>query len=139
MKLFVFRGARKVGVLDIEANESFFGFTYDNDYLASSEALPLSVSLPLAETRYPGNRAQAYFEGLLPEGEARDAIARRLGIPRKSSVKLLAALGRDCAGDVTIINENEIPKTDPGLGRDKSMQYLRFDEGGISRIAGNPH
>ena len=89
MKLNVFRGLVKVGSLDILANEPFYGFTYNSEYLVSPSALPLSLSLPLTQSRYNGIEAQPYFEGLLPEGEARGAIARRLGISRRSSAKLL--------------------------------------------------
>jgi len=139
MKLNVFRGKAKVGSLDISANEPFYGFTYDSGYLASPSALPLSLSLPLTPSRYPGLEAQPFFEGLLPEGEARDAIARRLGISSRSSTKLLRALGRDCAGDISILDETE----DPPLGLNECQKkdldiYLPLD-GGILRIAEDPH
>ncbi|MCL2627677.1 MAG: type II toxin-antitoxin system HipA family toxin [Oscillospiraceae bacterium] len=130
MRLSVFRKNQKVGLLDIQANEPFYGFAYDSEYLSSQAAMPLSVSLPLAEARYPCERVQPYFEGLLPEGEARDTISRRLGLPRTSSVKLLQALGRDCAGDVTIIDESEIEHSD-------YSGYLPLG-GGIAGIAKNP-
>ena len=104
--LYVYKNETRVGLLDIQASEPFYGFSYDIEYLALPEARPLSLSLPLTGSRYTGEQAQPYFEGLLPEGEARDAIARRYGISRSSSVKLLEALGRDCAGDVSIISES---------------------------------
>jgi len=139
MKLNVFRGNVKVGSLDILANEPFYGFTYDSEYLTSPSSLPLSLSLPLTQSRYHGIEAQPYFEGLLPEGEARDAIARRLGISRRSSAKLLRALGRDCAGDISILDETEgIP---PGLSQSQETNqnmYLPL-EGDVLRIAENPH
>ena len=139
MRLIVWRDNVKTGFLDMQANEPFYGFTYDNGYLASPGALPLSLSLPLINSRYPGSQAQPYFEGLLPEGEARDTISRRLGISRKSSVKLLRALGHDCAGDITIIEESrqEQPNLTPYFEEDKH-QYFPLD-GGINRIAKSPH
>jgi len=138
MKLNVFCSNVKIGSLDIQANEPFYGFTYDNGYLSSNEAVPISLSLPLTESRYPSEQAQPYFEGLLPEGEARDAISRRLGVPRTSSVKLLQALGRDCAGDISIIDESErtSPATVPSAVSDKHLYYPL--DGGIARIAQNP-
>jgi len=139
MKLNVYRGKVKVGSLDLAASEPFYGFTYDNGYLSSPSALPLSLSLPLVASRYSGIEAQPYFEGLLPEGDARDAIARRLGISRRSSVKLLRALGRDCAGDITIIEDGEDPQHgfDPSRESDSAM-YVPLD-GGILGIASRPH
>jgi len=136
MKLGVYRENIKVGLLDIQVNESFFGFTYTADYLSAPGALPLSLSLPLTGARYPGSLAQPYFEGLLPEGEARDTISRRLGIPLNSSVKLLQALGYDCAGDITIVDEsNATLKINKNTADE--FQYMPLD-GGLSNIAQKP-
>jgi len=136
MELYVYRGNIKMGLLDITANEPFFGFTYNPEYLDLQGALPLSLSLPFTTSRYPASLTQPYFEGLLPEGEARDIITRRLGIPRNSSVKLLQALGHDCAGDITIIDEvkHSVYVQDSG----KINQYVYMDSG-IKKIAQKPH
>ena len=80
MRLTVFREERKIGALDIHANEPFLGFTYDDDYVTSSDKNAISLSLPVVESRYSGKQARPFFEGLLPEGEARDAITRRLAM-----------------------------------------------------------
>jgi len=138
MKLNVFRGIEKVGSLDIHANEPFYGFTYDSGYLSSQSAQPLSLSLPLAPSRYAGAETQPYFEGLLPEGEARDAIARRLGISRRSSVKLLRALGHDCAGDILVIDEDKNPPYDANLYHESSINMYSPLDGGILKIAESP-
>ena len=74
MKLNVFRDHILVGVLDIQASEPFYGFKYDGEYLSFADALPLSLSLPLNESRFPFDRTQPFFEGLLPEGDARNAV-----------------------------------------------------------------
>lgn len=139
MKLNVYRNAVRVGMLDIFTNEPFFGFTYDSEYLASPNARQLSLSLPLAEARYPSNAARPFFEGLLPEGGARDTIARRLGVPRTSAVKLLGALGRDCAGDISVIEEDDAltAKHDAALGA-RAHEYEFFKDG-LLGIAENPH
>jgi len=133
MGLNVYRNNKKVGLLDIEANEPFYGFTYDSEYLAIETAQPLSLSLPLTESRHSGSVAEPYFEGLLPEGDARDIISQRLGIPTGSSVKLLKALGRDCAGDIVIIDEDEKLVYDYF----NNQQYI-FLSGGIKKIAQKP-
>jgi len=133
MKLNVFRGIVKVGTLDMYANEPFYGFTYDSEYLSTQSAQPLSLSLPLAPSRYPGTEAQSFFEGLLPEGEARDAIAKRLGISHRSSVKLLRALGRDCAGDILIIDEDENPPRGVDHSHESNLDMYFPLDGGILR------
>ena len=139
MKLNVFFGNAKAGSLDIAANEPFYGFTYDREYIATPKAQPLSLSLPITESRYPGILAQPYFEGLLPEGEARYAIARRLGIPQTSSVKLLRALGRDCVGDISIVEEGGgiDPNSNNGYGSEAQTHLPIHDC--IRKIAERPH
>ena len=139
MKLNVFFGAVKAGTLDIAANEPFYGFTYDVEYIASPKALPLSLSLPISESRYPGIMARPYFEGLLPEGEARIAIARRLGIPQTSSAKLLRALGRDCVGDISIIEEGDRIESNSSHEYVNEMQTHYPLNEGILKIAEHPH
>ena len=138
MKLNVYRNDLLVGVLDIQASEPFYGFMYDGEFLSSAEALPLSLSLPLIESRFTFDLSQPFFEGLLPEGDARDAVSRRLGIPPQSSVKLLQALGRDCAGAVSIIGEDEQIQP-PSKFLDKSLAnlYDRLDSG-LEVIARSP-
>lgn len=109
--LKVYRSNIVVGTLDVQVGEPFYGFSYDTSYLGTPGALPLSLSLPLMDVRYSGNDAMPYFEGLLPEGDARNAIARRLGISPNSPAKLLKALGRDCAGDIAVLEQDELPHT----------------------------
>ena len=139
MKLNVFRDNEIIGSLDILASEPFFGFTYAQQYLNSPKARPLSLSLPLVETRFSGINAQPFFEGLLPEGEARDIIAKRLGISSRSSVKLLRALGRDCAGDISIIEANEGETTAAGsIGEADEGKYIHLSDG-IYKLAKEPY
>lgn len=80
-------------------------FSYDEDYLASPHAAPLSCSLPLYAEPFPESRFRPYFEGLLPEGTARRAFAQEAGIPEEDYLSILADSGLDCVGDV-IVNLN---------------------------------
>lgn len=132
MSLVVYGGDVRVGVLDMAANEPFYGFTYDSEYLSSGFAMPLSLSLPLQEERFDGARTLPFFEGLLPEGDVRAAVARQLGISDRSPAKLLRALGKDCSGDVTVLEEDD-PFQPPA-----DDLYERFD-GGLANIATNPY
>ena len=68
----------------------------------------LSVSMPVAVTAYGAKTATPFFDGLLPEGEARQMIAYDLGVPGEDSFALLEKLGRECAGALVIQ-----PATDP--------------------------
>jgi serine/threonine-protein kinase HipA len=68
----------------------------------------LSTALPIDTVRRPnGVAVRAFFAGLLPEGEARGRLADVFGVPRGDDYALLAAIGRDCAGAVTLLPEGE--------------------------------
>ena len=132
MSLLVYAHGRRAGTLDMEAGEPFYGFIYSQDYLALPDAVPLSLSLPLREERFSGAQSLPFFEGLLPEGDVRASMAKQLGISENSPAKLLRALGRDCAGDVAVLEEDD-PYQPPA-----NDKYLLLDEdlGGIAR---NPY
>ena len=131
MSLVVYSRGIKVGTLDMADGEPFYGFAYDRAYLQSGRALPLSLSLPLQEGRFDGAHVLPYFEGLLPEGDVRAAVARQLGISERSPAKLLRALGKDCAGDVAVLEEDD-PYQPPA-----EDEYAKLDEG-LAQIARNP-
>lgn len=68
----------------------------------------LSRSLPVRADPFTPSQTRPFFEGLLPEGDARGVIARRLGLrPGAGEFDLLEKLGRDCAGAVVIIPDGE--------------------------------
>ncbi|HEX7290481.1 MAG TPA: type II toxin-antitoxin system HipA family toxin [Conexibacter sp.] len=75
-------------------------FAYDPVWVAAGRP-PLSYSLPLDREPEPGV-VHAYFGGLLPEGEPRRLLARRLGVSERNDFALLAAIGGDCAGAITL-------------------------------------
>jgi serine/threonine-protein kinase HipA len=63
----------------------------------------LSCSLPLGSSKLD---ATPFLEGLLPEGQARAIIAADRGVPATDIWMLLAYLGRDVAGALSIAAEN---------------------------------
>ena len=132
MALDVWQSGRLAGTLDMRAGEPFYGFTYAEDFLACPDVRALSLSLPLREERFSGVEALPFFEGLLPEGGIRDTLARQLHVSPNSPAQLLRALGRDCAGDVVVIDEEE--SFEPPAEAD----YLPLP-GVLSVIANNPH
>jgi serine/threonine-protein kinase HipA len=75
-------------------------FAYDPAWIAAGRP-PLSQSLPLDGDPEPAV-VHAYFGGLLPEGEPRRLLARRLGVSERNDFALLGALGGDCAGAITL-------------------------------------
>jgi serine/threonine-protein kinase HipA len=67
----------------------------------------LSLTLPLTDQRYANTVVKSFLDGLLPEGDARRAIAEDLGLAADDTFGLIAALGRDCAGAIVILDHDE--------------------------------
>lgn len=60
----------------------------------------ISVSLPVDPTRdLPGT----FFSNLLPDGDLRDRLARRLGVSPDDDFAMLSAVGGDCAGALALL------------------------------------
>ena len=90
-------------------------FIYDAGYLANPDARPISLSLPLREAPFDGEKARPYFEGLVPEGRAREILAARLHVRETDYLSLLAAAGLDCVGDIAVCADGalEPPSYEP--------------------------
>ena len=80
-------------------------FSYDRSYISRPDSIPLSLSIPLRSEPFPAAAFRPYFEGLLPEGMARRALAAELQLPEEDYLGLLERCGRDCIGDVVISAE----------------------------------
>lgn len=88
-------------------------FRYAETYIGDPHAFPLSLSLPLRSEPFSAEETGPYFEGLLPEGEARAALAASLGISSRSYTYLLDRCGRECIGDVMTAErpDSELPES----------------------------
>jgi serine/threonine-protein kinase HipA len=85
----------------------------------SGNAPLLSCSLPLQRKRVD---ASAFFAGLLPEGQHRDALARELGVPANYTFSLVERFGRDVAGALVI--SREAPSKDKWATRAYTSESL---------------
>ncbi len=101
MELLVRLAGRLVGTLTAPTGGSL-SFAYDATWLAEPRAFPVSVSLPLTSEVVEGGAAQTFFANLLPEGRSRSLVCRRLGLSEDNDAALLAAIGGECAGALTI-------------------------------------
>ncbi|MBQ5999534.1 MAG: type II toxin-antitoxin system HipA family toxin [Treponema sp.] len=106
MKLNVFFGIKKAGSLESTENRGVI-FVYDENYLNDKNSVPLSASLPLQKEEFSQKQCIPYFSGLLPEEDSRKKIADYLHISETSTLKLLEALGGECAGLISILTEDE--------------------------------
>ncbi|CDZ78640.1 Serine/threonine-protein kinase HipA [Legionella massiliensis] len=109
-KLDVYLNQILVGQLSIDSYGDMT-FIYNEVYLENENNLPLSLSLPLQKTAYSAKQCHPFFNGLLPEAHLRISIARQLGISGKNDFALLAAIGGECAGAVSLLPESLSPSS----------------------------
>ena len=87
---------------------------YDDGWLKSAAARPLSLSLPLplvGNEPLRGDRVENFFANLLPENSAtRKRLAQRFTAGSEEAFDLLGALGRDCVGAVQLLGPDEKPE-----------------------------
>ena len=96
--LSVFMNGYLVGKLRQEDNGANF-FQYDNSWLKTSGARPISLSMPLRATEYLGEVVFNFFDNLLPDSrEIRERIASRYQANSIQPFDLLYEIGRDCVG-----------------------------------------
>ncbi len=88
-----------VGIITVSAHPTF---QYLDEYLQAPGAIPLSASLPLRQEAFSEQAMLPYFEGLLPEGAARAALASELQLPEGDYLSMLEACGKECIGDVVV-------------------------------------
>lgn len=89
-------------------------------YEASANPPPrhaISQSLPLRDDVQDGPEVEAFFGNLLPEGDIRTAVARRLQISERNDYALLDALGGDCAGALVLMPPGMLPPEGATGGR----------------------
>lgn len=104
-------------------------FSYSEEWLDSADPKPLSLTLSLQEEPFPAKRMRPYFEGLLPEGGARSALASRIHVSYAAYVKILDAVGRECIGAVSLqgpaetVEDAYLPVTEEMLHRLATQSY----------------
>ncbi len=81
-------------------------FKYCDKYLSMNERKALSISLPLTETPFSSEKTRNFFEGLLPEGFSRTAVANWIKVDENDYLTILSSLGRECLGAVKIVEKN---------------------------------
>jgi serine/threonine-protein kinase HipA len=120
--LVVWMERERVGELVLKDNGNL-QFRYDPAY----EGPPISHALPKQSEAHSHAVAKAVFGGLLPEADVREVVARNLGVSVSNDYALLAGLGGDVAGALTLLEEGEQPSDEPtsiALGADEVDRLL---------------
>lgn len=98
---------RLVGHLLKEASGAI-SFRYDETWLSWDNAIPISLSLPLREDVYRGERVIAVCENLLPDSDIlRRRVAEKVGAKGMDAYSLLSEIGRDCVGALQFVPDDD--------------------------------
>ena len=96
-------------------------FAYAPRWLADDAAPPVSFSLAKRQASFSTRECLPFFEGLLPEGTQRDAVAAAVGVSPGNTFGLLAELGAEVAGALSLWPEGEAP---PSRGAAEPPEFL---------------
>ena len=107
--LGVYLHGARVGRIDYTSHHNEMHFTYDAEYLAKADAVPLSFSMPLQTEPFDSDRTTVFFENLLPPGQVRRKLGPVLHLSRHNVFGFLEALGGDCAGAISLWPEGTKP------------------------------
>jgi serine/threonine-protein kinase HipA len=129
--LAVYLNGRLVGRVQRQSSGAI-DFQYDPTWLDWEHAFPLSLSLPLREDRFIGDRVTAVLDNLLPDSDdVRRRLAERTAAAGSDAYSLLSAIGRDCVGALQFLPEG----VDPGPAGGVSGR--RVSDGEIAAILGD--
>lgn len=98
---------RRVGELVESEAGNIVTFRYDEAWLASPDAVPVSLTLPLSSEAWVASGLHPFFQNLLPEGWLRSLAVAKLRVDDTDDFGLLLATGADCAGAVEVLPDEE--------------------------------
>lgn len=99
-RLPIYYETRKVGEIDISAEGP--AFIYDPAWLKTRGAFPISVLMPLTAPRVSPDIFLPWAANLLPEASQLRTVGLRLGAAPEDVIGILAEIGRDTAGALSI-------------------------------------
>jgi serine/threonine-protein kinase HipA len=105
--------------------------SYDPKWVASDEARPLSLSLPINLDGHPlkGDKVGFFFDNLLPDSDViRQRVRSRFHTRSGDTFDLLEAIGRDCVGALQLLPEGESPE---GV---TEISVTPLDHAGVERL-----
>jgi serine/threonine-protein kinase HipA len=127
--LAVYLHGRRAGTLE-RKSQAKLSFAYARDWVEAERA-PISLSLPVRKRPYDHDECAPFFEGLLPEGDFLKAISRTLHVSARNPFQLLAEIGGECAGAISVG-----PIDGPVPGRAKHPPRW-LTEGQLGRLLGD--
>jgi serine/threonine-protein kinase HipA len=114
--LVVLIGGRRAGVVTMNA-QGRFALTYDEEYLGTRNATPLSLSMPLAQRDHGHSPVRAFLWGLLPDDDqVLQRWARTYQVSAGNPFALLCHVGEDCAGAAQFVRPDRVDAAMAGEG-----------------------
>jgi serine/threonine-protein kinase HipA len=105
--LKVYLRDKQVGNLTKKTNGAI-EFKYLDQWVETG--FPISLSLPLADRSFTGDKASSYFDNLLPDSKKiLDAIAVKFGAQSSNQFDILHAIGKECVGALSFFEEDDGP------------------------------
>jgi serine/threonine-protein kinase HipA len=91
----------------LSETETGYEFLYTREWIASPEAEPVSLTLPLSTLPYRSSTIFPFFDGLIPEGWLLTIAVDNWKLDPRDRMGLLLTVCRDCIGAVSIIPEGD--------------------------------
>ena len=84
-------------------------FVYRDDWRTAPEAVPLSLSMPLARAKHGHEAVSAFLWGLLPDSDrVLDRWATQFHVSARNPFALLSHVGEDCPGAVQLTTPERV-------------------------------
>jgi serine/threonine-protein kinase HipA len=109
-RLVLWMNGEKVGTWSV--SQGRHQLQYEDSWLQSPQARPLSLTLPFTPGNQPhrGDMVAAWFDNLLPDSPSlRERIAALFKTKGQSTFDLLAEVGRDSVGAIRLLPESHEP------------------------------
>lgn len=122
-----------VGTIRLDESEKL-SFQYEKSWVTNPKAFALSYSLKLDSKKIYQKEADFFFSNLLPEGNARENLCRKMGISVDNNFELLSRIGRDCAGALILTDEDVLTESPPDLKKvsiEELSKWLSRGSGGL--------
>lgn len=95
-----------IGSLEKNINGALI-FKYDNKWINTAGARPISLSLPLVDKRFSGDLVYNFFDNLLPDNQQiRNRIQAKFKVLTNHPFDLLAKIGKDCVGAIQLLDDD---------------------------------
>lgn len=116
-----------VGGLEKSKNGAL-NFRYDNAWINTVGARPISLSLPLVDQKFSGDLVYNFFDNLLPDNQQiRNRIQAKFKAQTNHPFDLLAKIGKDCVGAIQLVSDDI-------LSFEKKISFEPLNEKKIANI-----